>query len=98
MSADTEREELAAEILKARVGFLWRNANDETIAAARSDADAILASPFMVARDARIRAEQREQDAMIAERIKGSHYPYTMGWDSAERVATAIRAAGEVQG
>jgi len=28
----------------------------------------------------------------VADRIKGSHFPYTIGWSSGERIATAIRA------
>ena len=42
--------------------------------------------------DALVRADEREKCAQIAERIKGSHYPYSMGWDSAERIAAAIRS------
>lgn len=38
-----------------------------------------------------IRDRALEEAAQIADEIKGSHYPQTMGWASAERVAAAIR-------
>ena len=55
-------------------------------------ADAILAAADLFEDKATVQAEQIEKDAAIAEGIKGSHYPMTMGWASAERVAAAIRA------
>lgn len=42
--------------------------------------------------EAAVRADQIEKDAAIAESIKSSHFPMTMGWAAAERVAAAIRA------
>ena len=47
---------------------------------------------------AEVRADEREKCAQIAERIKGSHYPYSMGWDSAERIAAAIRSQTTQEG
>lgn len=47
---------------------------------------------WLAAVEAAVRADQIEKDAAIAESIKSSHFPMTMGWAAAERVAAAIRA------
>jgi hypothetical protein len=53
---------------------------------------------WLTAHDVLVRADEREKCAQIAERIKGSHYPYSMGWDSAERIAAAIRSQTTQEG
>ena len=70
--------------------IVWRSTR------ARDALDGAAFDRWLAAHDALVRADEREKqkakDAEIAKSIKGSHYPYSMGWDSAERIEAAIRS------
>lgn len=69
--------------LRARVELLPAEAIRAQNALATVDTSAVVQA---------IRDKAFEEAAQIADKIKGSHYPQTMGWASADRVAAAIRS------